>query len=280
MKVVVIGGSGYEGSFIVQELLKKKYNVSVFDIVEPPFECEFYNYKFADLSRISEISRSADSIIYCNMKSNNMLISDYYHNAYSLMCVSQLANFFKVPTMIYLGSSEIYQDHNKIISENHQYYNSNVEYLNLEATVLRNNHNATIFRMGETMGQSPNMDWNKYVNKLTVDAYTKQTISGMDNKNNMPWLHLHDLVSAINLVITKELSGIYNLCTENEPPHDVALRIGKMSDSTINWTDQSNRSLQLNCAKFSYFDYEAKYYIPFTYSEICKELDALQSLKK
>ncbi len=64
MKVLVFGGSGFLGSYLVDELKKNKFEITVADIVIPQYECEFIKCDITNQNDIKDIFRKNFDIVY------------------------------------------------------------------------------------------------------------------------------------------------------------------------------------------------------------------------
>jgi nucleoside-diphosphate-sugar epimerase len=66
-KVVITGGSGFIGQHVAALLLKKGYEVSVFDLRPPPKIGEFVKADLMDKNLPSGLLGDADTIIHYNV---------------------------------------------------------------------------------------------------------------------------------------------------------------------------------------------------------------------
>ena len=64
MRVLVFGGSGFLGSYLVDELKKNKFQITVADIVIPQYECEFIKCDITNQNDLKNVFRKNFDIVY------------------------------------------------------------------------------------------------------------------------------------------------------------------------------------------------------------------------
>jgi UDP-glucose 4-epimerase len=64
MNILVTGGSGSVGKYIVDELVRHGHRTSVLDIVTPSADVEFHNVNVLDLDAVTRAMRGCDAVIH------------------------------------------------------------------------------------------------------------------------------------------------------------------------------------------------------------------------
>jgi UDP-glucose 4-epimerase len=64
MKILVTGGSGLVGKYVVDDLLKHNHNVGVMDLADPAADVEFHRVDVLDLEAVSRAMRGYEVVIH------------------------------------------------------------------------------------------------------------------------------------------------------------------------------------------------------------------------
>ena len=183
INVLVIGGSGFLGSHIVDELIKKKYKVLVYDLKLPKNKNSKANYIKGNISNIKKIQKIIDK---CNLVYNFAGIGDLkeaYENPIStikyniLLSAKILECCIKYKIERYIYASSIYA-----LSDNGSFYrcskqaaeNYIIEYNRKE------NLNYTILRFGSLYG--PRSNYNNGLYKIIENYFKSKTLSYFGSK--------------------------------------------------------------------------------------------------
>lgn len=162
-----------------------------------------------DQERLTSVLQNQDVVLLCvGAKSADVYKETYLHTAQNI--VSVLKQMPTVRQLIYTGSYSVYGDRNgalvnedstlKPTNENGQIL-SDTEHLLLQAQ--SQNLKVCILRLGGIYGQNREL-----VNLFERAAGTTRPGNGEDVTN---WIHLDDIVSALEFARQHSLEGIYNL---------------------------------------------------------------------
>lgn len=217
-KVLVIGGGGYIGSSVVEQLLEKQYRVRVLDIFlfgEEPI-AHLYNNKNLEILRgdFRKIDDLVMAVADCNAvvhlggivgdpacSVDEELTKDV--NLTASKIIGQIAKAAGVSKFIFASSCSVYGAQDSMLDEN-----SITKPLSLYARTkiaservlydLRDENFAPIFlRFGTVYGFSGRTRFDLVANLLTANAYTKKTMTIFGKDQTRPFVHVNDAAYSI-----------------------------------------------------------------------------------
>lgn len=235
-KILVVGGAGYVGGVIVDLLLEKNYDVTVYDnlLYEESFrkDCKFIFGDIRENSFYSSNLNKFDVVIWLAALVGDGACSinpDLTHKI-NFETVKKLIKFYK-KRIVFISTCSVYGAQNGILDEN-----SNVNPLSYYATsklkcekILKNT-NTIIFRLGTLFGVSDNYSrirMDLVVNTLTAKAFFERKMSVFGGSQYRPLLHVKDVARAIEIGIRSKKKGIYNLSYKNMKIIEIASEIKK-----------------------------------------------------
>jgi nucleoside-diphosphate-sugar epimerase len=267
-KILIIGGSGYIGSFLRKKL---PYDLSSVDI-EWFDNNESISVDFSTLSE-SFLSEQDVIILLAGHSSVKMCQGDYM-NAFNnnvvnfLKLINKIKLIEKRIKLIYASSSSVYgMTGDLIVDEN---YNSFIPYNNYDIT----KHIIDVYaefsgveyyglRFGTVNGYSPIMRSDVMINSMTTSALNTKKIQLYVKDTLRPILGINDLTSAIIKIIEepKDLRGHYNLASFNSTSEKIAMGVSKITGADIiemespnknptNKLESKNYNFSINCDKF------------------------------
>ena len=265
-KILVVGGAGYVGGWLVDQLMDSGYKVRVIDklLYDDSYlkKVDFKNIDVTDSLKLYEHIDWADSVIWLAA-----LVGDpacalnpgltYKINVESLKSIiSKLQKRF-----IFLSTCSVYGAQDGVLDEQSPlnplsiYAESKIEAENL---ILENLENYVIFRLGTLFGVSDNyarLRADLVVNILTIRAFSDSKMEVFGGQQYRPLLHVRDVTTGILSALNSELTGIYNLHTENLTVLDIAEKVQKIiPTSSIIKTEmsfQDSRNYQVSSEKAS-----------------------------
>ena len=217
-KVLVIGGGGYIGSSVVEQLLEKQYKVRVLDIFlfgEEPIS-HLYNNKNLEIIRgdFRKVDDLVMAVADCNAvvhlggivgdpacSVDEQLTKDV--NLTASKIIGQIARTAGVSKFIFASSCSVYGAQDSMLDEN-----STTKPLSLYARTkiaservlseLRNDSFTPIFlRFGTVYGFSGRTRFDLVANLLTANAYTKKTMTIFGKDQTRPFVHVSDAAYSI-----------------------------------------------------------------------------------
>ena len=229
-KIFITGGAGYVGSCLVPELLKKGYDITVYDIMY--FSDNFLPKNNPKLKIIRGDIRDKDKL-YNSCKNNEVFLN--------LACISNDTSFAldeKLSTsinldafepmviaaknagikrFIYASTSSVYgisteknvtEDHPLVPLTLYNKYKGICEPLLFKHT--DNNFEGVIFRPATVCGYAPRQRLDLSVNILTNFAVNKNKIKVFGGNQLRPNLHILDYCDAVDVLINSETNKIRN----------------------------------------------------------------------
>ena len=262
-KILIIGGSGYIGSFLRQNL---PYELSSVDI-EWFDKNDSINVDFNSLSE-SYLSEHEVVILLAAHSSVKMCQGDFI-NAFNNNVVNFLKLLNKIKSInkrikfIYASSSSVYGDvgSNKVDENYHEFiphnhYDITKHIIDLYAPKFDISYYG--LRFGTVNGYSPILRNDVMINSMVYNGIKNKEIKLYIKDIIRPILAINDLSRAIkNIIDTKEdHRGIYNLSSFNGTAEWIANKVSKVLDIPvveykIDPNNITNSKLQTKCYNFS-----------------------------
>ena len=193
--VLIIGGAGYVGTVLVEALLKKNYNVTVYDLFIygdnlPKNNKNLTSVKgdVRDLKKLEEVIKAQDIVIHLACISNDpsFELNPSLGRAINFDCFEPLVNLSKqngIQHFIYASSSSVYgiKNTSKVTEDaslepltDYSKFKAQCEEILLSKT--NNDFTGSIIRPATVCGYSPRQRLDLVVNILTNLAYHNKII--------------------------------------------------------------------------------------------------------
>lgn len=237
-KIFVTGGAGYVGSYLVQELIEKGHNVTVYDTMF--FGSDFFPKSdklkvikgdIRDQKKLSESCKDHEIFLHLACISNDASyeLDENLSKTINFDCFEPMVILAKkagIRRFIYASSSSVYGvSDQKDVKEDHPLlpltlYN---KFKGMCEPILLNhtddNFEGVIFRPATVCGYAPRLRLDLSVNILTNHAYNKNKITVFGGDQLRPNLNVKDYSAVVDLLINakKELvqNEIFNVGYEN-----------------------------------------------------------------
>jgi nucleoside-diphosphate-sugar epimerase len=238
-KIFITGGAGYVGAMLVPHLLKKGYEVTVYDlmiygseVLEPNEKLNIIKGDLRDIKKIKESVQSHEVVIHLACISNDPSFELNPKLGKSIN-LDPFEPFVRdcidcgVERFIYASSSSVYGiKKEKNVSEDMSlepltdYSKFKVQCEKILFSFKEKNFTPIIIRPATVCGYSPRQRLDVVVNILTNLAYHKRKISIFGGDQLRPNIHIKDMVQAYELLIeaNKDLVShqIFNAGYENQ----------------------------------------------------------------
>ena len=266
-KILVTGGSGYQGVKLIKILINKGF--SVINVDNNLFGNYFIknknikNYQL-DINQIYKVDlKNVYACIHLASIANDPMVDlnqsfSWETSALGTMVLMEQLKKYKVKKIIYASSGSVYgikkekrvtedlslkplSTYNKVKMVTERVILSYKKYLNV-----------IILRPATVCGFSPRMRLDVTVNMLTFHALKNKKITVFGGKQKRPNIHIDDLLDAYIFFLTKNIkSDIFNIGFENLSIIDIAKKISKIIKSKIIIKKNSSdaRSYNLDSSK-------------------------------
>jgi len=287
--IFITGGAGYVGSALVPTLLKKNYNVSVYDLY-------LYGEIFSDLKsnpnlnqikgdirdkkKLIESVKDADAIIHLACISNDpsyelnpALGKSINYDAF--FNVLEAAKKNNVKRIIYVSSSSVYGVKKEKNVTEETFPEPLTDYskykLECEKVLLKSNLNGleyVIARPATVCGYAPRLRIDLAVNILTLNALINKKIKIFGGKQLRPNINIKDMALAYEILLEapgeKINREIFNIGYQNKTIEDIAKIVKKViEDNSIEFEylpTTDTRSYHINSDKIKrILNFEPKY---------------------
>ena len=285
--IFITGGAGYVGSALVPALLKKNYNISVYDLY-------LYGNVFSDLKnnpnlnqikgdirdkkKLIGAAKNADAIIHLACISNDpsyelnpILGKSINYDAF--FNVLEAAKKNNVKRIIYASSSSVYgvKKERNVTEETFPEPLTDYSKYKLECEKVLSNFNgleSVIARPATVCGYARRLRIDLTVNILTLNALINKKIKIFGGKQLRPNINIKDMVQAYEILLEapgeKINREIFNIGYQNRAVEDIAKIVKNViDDNSIEFEylpTTDTRSYHINSNKMKrILNFEPKY---------------------
>jgi UDP-glucose 4-epimerase len=192
-KAVVFGGSGFLGSYVVDELLKRGFEVSIADVLEPKNKTlKFYKVDILNKDKVFEVVKGADYVYNFIAISN---LDEAIHKPIETMNINVLGNMNILEACRKSGKIErfIYASSAYALSEDGSFYgiSKRTSEKVIEEYFKRYDVKYTVIRYGSVYGEKASH--NNYIYNLISDAMkTGKLVYKGDGEDIREYIHAKD----------------------------------------------------------------------------------------
>lgn len=289
MRVLITGGSGYLGSLLSRKLLSYGHHVRVIDTLwygkEPMEECinnknfELIQDDIRNLVSTVKALKDVDAVIHLasivGMPASSIEPRTSEEiNYLATKNIAELCQLHGIETYIFASTCSVYGSQpNTLITEKSPIspldFYAKQKFLSERATGWLNRA-PTIFRFGTLFGLSPRMRFDLVINLFIAQAIKERKIIVHGGNQYRPFLHVQDAVEALIFALEKNLTGMYNVVSENLTIMEVAQRISKLSGCKIEISSENEdkRNYKVSGAKIKQMGFKPSRTIDVAYQEI------------
>jgi len=302
-RVLVTGGAGYKGCILVPKLLKKGYEVVVYDLMitydrglpEHP-KLKVIKGDIRDNKSFRQALNGCDAVIHMACISNDpsFELDPELSKTINYECFEPMVKASKeagVKRFIYVSSSSVYgvsdapdvtEEHPLVPLTDYNKYKGLCEpilgkYQSPDFTTVT-------FRPATVCGYSPRMRFDLSINILTNHAYQRGVITVFGGKQKRPNIHIEDVtdvyVEALEWPEEKLAGQIFNAGYENHTISQLAEFVKKVVEEEfpekkpikVETTESNdNRSYHVNSDKiFRFFGWKPKRTIEDAVRDLCQ----------
>jgi nucleoside-diphosphate-sugar epimerase len=294
MKILVTGGAGYLGSILCHKLLDKGYEVRMIDTFwygKKSIESLLKNKNFeiieGDIRNLVvtvKAMKNVDAVIHLaslvGMPASSIEPkSSEEINYLATKNIAELCQLHNINTYIFASTCSVYGSQpNTMITEKSpcvpfDFY-AKQKYLSERATGWLNRA-PTILRFGTLFGLSPRMRFDLVINLFIAQAIKEGKITVNGGDQFRPFLHVNDAADSLIFSMEKNLTGTYNIVSENMTIMQAAEKIKKLTscEISINNEELDKRNYNVSGEKINQIGFNPTKNIDFAYDEIKNALD-------
>ena len=258
-RIMIVGGAGYIGGYLTDYLNATAKHVLVYDkLVYENRYLKDVPFVFGDISDTDKLGRTIeewqpDVIVWLAalVGDGACQVDPALTNKVNYESVKWLtANYDG--KIVFTSTCSVYGVKDEIITEQAattplSVYSSTK--LKAEQYLLNNSNNCLIFRLGTLFGISDRhsrLRLDLVANILTLKAVRGEALSVFGGEQWRPLLHVKDVARAINHGIRSEITGLYNLHSDNYTIKQLAEKIVEVvaPEATINYEDMPFEDLR------------------------------------
>ena len=302
-RVLVTGGAGYKGCILVPKLLKKGYEVVVYDLMitydrglpEHP-KVKVIKGDIRDNKSFRQALDGCDAVIHMACISNDpsFELDPELSKTINYECFEPMVKASKeagVKRFIYVSSSSVYgvsdapdvtEEHPLVPLTDYNKYKGLCE--PILGKYQSSDFTTVTFRPATVCGYSPRMRFDLSINILTNHAYQRGVITVFGGKQKRPNIHIEDVtdvyVEALEWPAEKLAGQIFNAGYENHTISQLAEFVKKVVEEEfpekkpikVETTESNdNRSYHVNSDKiFRFFGWKPKRTIEDAVRDLCQ----------
>lgn len=293
MRILITGGAGYLGSVLSSKLLDKGYHVSVFDALwygkEPINDClkntnfTLINEDIRNLIPTVKALKDVDAVIHLasvvGMPASSIEPKTSEEvNYLATKNIAELCELHGIETYMFASTCSVYGEQgNNLITEKSKvnpldYYAKSK--WQSERAIQYLNHAPTILRFGTLFGISPRLRFDLVVNLFIIQSLLEGKITVNGGEQYRPFLHVEDAADSLVFALEKNLTGTYNVISENMKIIQVAKLISELSGCEINITQENpdKRNYKVSADKIQGIGFNPSHTIKESFYEFEKKV--------
>jgi nucleoside-diphosphate-sugar epimerase len=243
MNILVVGGAGYIGGYLVDVLLSNGYNVTVYDslLYESRYlkSVQFIYGDVRDRQTLKSILPAYDVVVWLAavVGDGACAIDPFLSQDINSNTVQWLSRNYD-GKVVFTSTCSVYGVNNDLIDEQAApnplsvYASTKLE---AEQSIKTSVKDHLIFRLGTLYGlgdEHSRVRFDLVVNVLAQKAAAGEPLTVFGGEQWRPLLHVRDVTGAILHGIRNEISGLYNLHESNCRIRDIADEIQKVVPDT------------------------------------------------
>ncbi len=271
-KIVIFGGLGYLGAYLLEKISKKSFKIIIVDDVNR-IKTNFHFKKFINESKNikvysyfylfknkKKLIQDCDYIIHLSLfYEKNSLNKKKLNINKTYDLTKKIITYCKEfqIIMIYISSISIYESEKKniLVRSINDRFNSKSDYSKLklreEKLIISKLKNFYILRLPSVLGKSMNTNFNVTINKFCKETLEFRKVNVWENTLylNKPYLLINDFYKTILSILHKYKinKGIYNLISINIKTIDLVKIISIYEKTKINFIKSKKKyNLVLN----------------------------------
>jgi len=294
MRILVTGGAGYVGSLLSRKLLAKGYQVRVMDALwygkQSISDClthenfELVEEDIRNLTSTVRAMKDVDAVVHLasivGMPASSIEPRTSEEiNYLATKNIAELCQLHGIGTYIFASTCSVYGSQpEKIITEKSRTspldYYAKQKFLS-ERAIGWLNTAPTILRFGTLFGLSPRMRFDLVINLFIAKALKEKEITVFGGNQYRPFLHVEDAADSIIFALEKDLTGTYNIMTENFTILNAAEKIKELTDCKIQISNENEdkRNYNVSAEKIKDVGFKPKKNVEFAFNQIKKALE-------
>lgn len=252
MKVLILGGNGYVGSYL-SSFLTPKFNVTAYGSRSQDYNKldKKFLYQFQYIILLAGHS----SVQMCN----GPLESPWLNNVVNFK--NLLSKTSPITKIIYASSSSVYGDKNNNVSEERDI---SLDYINnydltkttLDLYALREislGRKLIGLRFGTVNGSAPVTRIDLMINSMVFNALQYKEIIVTNKNVRRPILYIKDLARAVDKILSEGFyAGVYNLASFNTTVNEISREVSRQTGAAIidNGDKPGVYNFEITSAKF------------------------------
>ena len=294
MRILITGGAGYLGSVLSRKLLSKGYKVRIIDGIwygdESIREClknenfELVKDDIRNLTVTVKSMKNVDAVIHLasivGMPASSIEPRTSEEiNYLATKNIAELCQLHDIETYIFASTCSVYGSQpDVLITEKSplkplDFYAE--QKFKCERAIGWLNRAPTIMRFGTLFGLSPRMRFDLVINTFIAQAIKKGKIQVFGGNQYRPFLNVEDAADSLIFALEKNLTGVYNVVSENLTISEASQRIKKLSDCEIEVLSQNEdkRNYKVSGDKLKQIGFTPSQTIESSYQKIKNAFD-------
>ncbi len=294
MRILITGGAGYLGSILTRKLLSNGHKVRILDDLwygsESIQEClknknfELIKDDLRNLTTTVRAMKDVDGVIHLasivGMPASSIEPRTSEEiNYLATKNIAELCTLHKIPTYIFASTCSVYGSQpNQLITEK-----SDVDPMDFyaeqkalsERAISWLNKAPTILRFGTLFGYSPRMRFDLVINLFVAQALLENKITVFGGDQYRPFLHVSDAAESLVFALENDLTGTYNVISENLTILDAAKRISKLTgcEIEISHKNEDKRNYKVSGDKINRMGFIPQFSIEDAFTEIKEKIE-------